>query len=212
MRQIGDRKGALEATERSLPITQRVAHDSPNNVRAKLDLAAGYEELAEIFESDGDTKRALEAWQNAVPIGEAVTAADPNDVRAKILLGDAYAQVSLLQIRLSKSSDEGGLLKSLEIRRQLLSANPGNGGRKEALANSYEMLGEAEASLASRAQLTPNVRSRHWRNARSQYVQALSILLELQAKGALRGEDAQEPDRVRQGIAKCDAALATPSE
>ena len=209
LRQTGDQKGALEVMGKALPITERISHDSPNNVRAKLDLASGYTELAEIYETGGDTKQALEAWQKALPIGEAVTATDPSDARAKLILGDAYAQVGLLQIRLGKSTDEGGLLKSLEIRRQLLAANPNNGGRKEAFANSYEMLGDAEVSLASRARLTPNVRTRDWRNARSHYQQALSIFLELQSKGALRGEDAQEPAKVRQGIVKCDAALAT---
>lgn len=119
------------------------------------------------------------------------------DVRAKIILGDAHAKVGLLQIMLGKSTDEGGLLKSLEIRRQLLATNPNNGGRKEALANSCEMLGDAEVSLASRARLTRNVRTQDWRNARSHYQQALSLYLELQSKGALRGEDA----RVRRGPA-----------
>ena len=208
LRQTGDQKGALDMMGKALPITERIAHDLPNNVRAKLDLASGYIELAEIYETGGDNERALESWQKTLAIGEAVAAADPSDARAKLLLGDAYAKVSLLRITLGKSSDEGGLLKSLEIRRQLLAANPNNGGRKEALASSCEMLGQAEVFLASRAQLTRNVRTQHWRDARSHYQQALSIFLELQSKGALRGEDAQEPDKVRQGIAKCDAALA----
>jgi non-specific serine/threonine protein kinase/serine/threonine-protein kinase len=209
LRQMGDQNGALEVMEKSLPITQRIAHNSPNNVRAKLDLASAYLELAGISESTGDTKKALEVWLKALAIGEAVAATDPNDARAKITLGDAYAKVNLLQIMLGKSTDEGGLLKSLEIRRQLLAANPDNGGRKEALASSYGMLGQAEVTLASRARFTPNARRQHWRNARSQYQQALNIFLDLQAKGALRGQDAQEPGKIRQEIAKCDAALAT---
>jgi non-specific serine/threonine protein kinase/serine/threonine-protein kinase len=208
LRQIGDLAGAREALGKSLPITEQVARASPNNVRAKLDLMSGHEEFGLVLEGGGDLKQALDNWQKALLIGEAVSSIDPNDARAKITLADAYAKVSILQIVLGKSSDESGLLKSLEIRRQLLAANPNNGGRKEAVANAYDTLGQAEASLASRAQLNSNLRADHWRNARSQYKQALSIFLELQAKGALRGEDAQEPEKVRQGIAKCDAALA----
>ncbi|MGD0125810.1 MAG: protein kinase [Terriglobia bacterium] len=209
MREIADSNGALEVMQKSLPITERIANSSPNNVRAKLDLAAGYEELGVIFESKGDINGALEAWQRAVPIGESVAATDPNDARAKLALADGYAKVSLLRITLGKSADEGGLLKSLEIRKQLLAANPNNGGRKEAIANSYDLLGEAELALGSRASMASNLRMERLRNAKSHYEQALTIFLELQAKGALRGEDAQEPEKVREGIAKCDAALAT---
>jgi len=36
-----------------------------------------------------------------------------------------------------------------------------------------------------------------------------AVFLELAAKGALRGEDARQPDKVRQGIARCEASMTS---
>jgi hypothetical protein len=77
--------------QEGIPISQRIVQDTPNNVRAKLDLAYGYLQLATIQESMGDLPGALESWLKAHEIGEAANKADPNDTRAKLLLGDSYA-------------------------------------------------------------------------------------------------------------------------
>jgi eukaryotic-like serine/threonine-protein kinase len=206
LRKTGDNKGALELIQEGIPISQRIVQDAPNNVRAKLDLAYGYLQLATIEESMGDLQGALESWLKAHEIGEAANKADPNDTRAKLLLGDSYAYVNLLQIKLGRSSSMTGLLKSLEIRRQLLAANPNNGGRKEAVANSYSMLGDAEGVLAFKGARTAQLQ--HCRAAQSWYKQALEIYTALRSHGALRGEDASEPDAIAKALAKCDAALA----
>jgi len=206
LRKTGDNKGALELIQEGIPISQRVVQDAPNNVRAKLDLAYGYLQFATIQESMGDIQGALESWLKAHEIGQAANKADPNDTRAKLLLGDSYAYVNLLQIKLGHSSKVTGLLKSLEIRRQLLAANPNNGGRKEAVANSFSMLGDGEVVLAFEGGGT--VHLQHCRAAQSWYKQALDIYTALRSHGALRGEDASEPDAIAKALAKCDAALA----
>jgi eukaryotic-like serine/threonine-protein kinase len=207
LRHSGDRMGALDMMKKALPLSQRVAQNAPNNVQARLDLAFAYEQLGTTLESGDDLRGALQNWEQALKIGEAVANVDANDTRAKLVLGDAYSEVNLLQIRLAKTMGEDGLLKSLEIRRQLLSANPNNGGREEEVANSYELLGHAEAALASNIQFAPTVRSLHWRNARSWYKRSLEIFAGLQAQDALRGEDAQEPDSMRRAMAACDEGL-----
>jgi tetratricopeptide (TPR) repeat protein len=206
LRKTGDFKGALELIQEGIPISQRVVQDAPNNVRAKLDLAYGYLQLATIQESMGDIQGALASWLQANEIGEAANKADPNDTRAKLLLGDSYAYVNLFEIKLGRSSSITGLRKSLEIRRQLLVANPKNGGRKEAVAKSYSMLGDAEVVLASKGGRT--VQLQHCRAARSWYKQALDIFTALRSQDALRGEDATEPDAIAKALEKCDSTLA----
>jgi serine/threonine protein kinase/tetratricopeptide (TPR) repeat protein len=208
LKDAGDGEGALETIRKSVPINERLAHDTPNNVRAKLDLASAYADLADILEEGGDLRGGLENWQKALEIGESVTGVDPNDVRAKLLLGNAYARVNALRMKLGRATDEAGLLKSLEIRRELLAANPKNDGRQEALAESYRYLGDAESWLASSGRFAQGASLAHWRQARSWYKQALDILLELRRQNALRAYDAQEPDVVAKAIATCDAALA----
>ena len=204
----GDRNGALEMLKRGIPVSERIARDAPNNVRAKLDLASGYGDIADILDGGGDQRGALENSQKALKIEEGVAKSDPNDVRAKILLANVYARVNLLQIRLGVSGGEQGLIQSLNIRRQLLSNDPDNDGRKEAVGNSYQLLGDAEISLASSGRRSENPAWQHWRSARSWYKQALDIMVDLQTKGELRGYDARRPNEVRQALAKCDAALA----
>jgi len=204
-RKAGDNKGALRSIQEGIPISQRIVGNAPKNVRANLDLAYGYEQLASVLETMGDLRGSLETWLKANQIGEAVSKADANDTRARLLLGDSYAYVNLFQIKLDRSSNLIGLQRSLEIRRQLLVANPNNGGRKEAVAKSLSMLGDAEVALASKGAFV--VQLQHWRAARSWYKQALDIFRALESQGALRGEDASEPDVIAKAIMKCDAAL-----
>lgn len=204
-RKSGDNKGALRSIQEGIPISQRIVDSAPKNVRANLDLAYGYVQLASVLESMGDLRGSLETWLKANQIGETVSKADANDTRAKLLLGDSYAYVNLFQIKLGRSGSLTGLERSLDIRRQLLAANPNSGGRKEAVAKSYSMLGDAEVELASKGSFL--VQLPHWRAARSWYKQALDIFAALESQGALRGEDASEPDVIAKAITKCDAAL-----
>jgi len=68
------------------------------------------------------------------------------------------------------------------------------------------MLGDAEVVLASKRSRV--VQLQHWRAARSWYKQALDIFTGLRSQGALRGEDASEPDTIAKALVKCDVALA----
>ncbi len=208
MRNAGDNRGALDMARKAIPITQRLLENSPNNVRAKLDLVAGYEQVGSTLETMGDQHEALENWQKALDLSESAMKADPNDARAKIMLGDSAAEANLIAIRLGSATGVEGLLKSLEVRQQLLSANPNNRGRKEEVAKSDELLGDGEVSLASSRKISQAAKTEHWRNAESFYKRALEIFEALQAQGALRGENAGHPESIRQAIAKCDAALA----
>jgi len=98
-------------------------------------------------------------------------------------------------------------LKGLEIRKSLYAADAGNKGRQEAVANSYRTLGDTEVILASRPREPAGKQAVHWREARSWYRQALQIYLSLRGDGALRGENAGEPERISREIARCDDAL-----
>jgi hypothetical protein len=98
-------------------------------------------------------------------------------------------------------------LKGLEIRKSLYAADAGNKGRQEAVANSYRTLGDTEVILASRPHEPAGKQAAHWREARSWYKLAQEIYLSLRSDGALRGEDAGEPDRMSREIAKCNDAL-----
>jgi hypothetical protein len=156
----------------------------------------------------GELTKSLEAWRRAMAINEAVLAEDPKDARAQVGLGSIYERVGWLVAMTSASTDLSYELKSLDMRKAMCAADPANLGRQEALASSYATLGDVEVIFASKSAVAVNQRREHWARAESRYKQALDILVRLRARGALRGAESTEPDRVAKEIARCEAALA----
>jgi non-specific serine/threonine protein kinase/serine/threonine-protein kinase len=207
LKYLGDLDNAFDFGQKAVSINQEVAKATPGNVRSQLDLAFAYGDLGSVLIDRGDMRGAIENWQNAMNIWQAFATADPSDARAKVGLSNAYARVGWLRVKAGTTTDLGYLLKSLEIRQKLYAADPKNGGRREALANSYDALGEAEVFLASNHRFAQQVQLQHWRKALTWYTQAEDAFLALRGEGALRGADAHEPDNIALAIAKCNAAL-----
>jgi serine/threonine protein kinase/tetratricopeptide (TPR) repeat protein len=207
LKYLGDLNNALDFSQKALSINQEIARATPGNVRSQLDLAFAYGDLGSILIDRGDMRGAIENWQNATNIWQAFAAADPSDARAKVGLSNAYARLGWLRVKAGATTDVGYLLKSLEIRQKLYASDPKNGGRREALANSYDALGEAEVFLASNHRFDHKDQMQHWRKALTWYKQASDAFLALRAEGVLRGADAHEPDNIALAIAKCNAAL-----
>jgi hypothetical protein len=136
-----------------------------------------------------------------------VAEADPNNARAQVGVAVDNNQLGLMLAKAGKPGELQHELRALEIRKKLAAADPKNRGRQEAIAISYETLGDTEEILASRPNLPSGQRRRHWRGARSWYQQALQGLNALRSQSALRGGNASEPDRVAREIEKCDTML-----
>jgi serine/threonine protein kinase len=206
----GDRPRALEICREAVGIGEALVAANPNEVRAHLDLASAYGNLGMTLADGGDLVGAIQNWHKSLANAEPVAAADPNNARAHVALALAENQLGLVMAKAGQTSDLSYELKALEIRKKLSEDDPKNKGRQEAVALSYATLGDTEQILASRPHMPASQQSRHWREARSWYQQALQRYQSLRSEAALRGEQAGEPDRIARQIAKCDAALGKP--
>jgi serine/threonine protein kinase/tetratricopeptide (TPR) repeat protein len=203
----GDQTRALALCREALGINEGLVAANPNEVRVRLDLASAYGDLGTTLADGGDPVAAIPNWRKALANAESVSAADASNARASVVQALAENQLGLL---LAKTGQASGLeyeIKALEIRRKLFADDPNNKGRQEAVAVSYATLGDTEQIVASRPHTSASYSSRHWRQARSWYEQAQQSYQSLRSAAALRGEEAGEPDRIAQEIAKCDANL-----
>jgi eukaryotic-like serine/threonine-protein kinase len=203
----GDRAKALALCRQAVGINEALEAGNPNEVRTRLDLAAAYSDLGTTLADGGDLLTAIQTWRKALASAESVSSADAKNARAHVAQALAENQLGLL---LAKTGQPSGLdheLKALEIRQKLLADDPKNKGRQEAVAVSYGTLGDTEEILALRPHTPANLQSRHWRQARSWYAQALQGYQSLLSESALRGEERGEPARITKELAKCDARL-----
>jgi non-specific serine/threonine protein kinase/serine/threonine-protein kinase len=203
----GDRPKALDLCREAVNINEALVAANPNEVRAHLDLASAYGNLGMILADGGDPAGAIQNWRKSLANAEPVVTADPNNARARVALALAENQLGLLLAKTGQTSDLNYELKALEIRKKLFEDDPKNLGRQEAVAVSYATLGDAEEILAARAHMPAGKQMQHWREARSWYQQALQSYLSLRSQTALRGEEAGQPGRMAQEIAKCDTML-----
>jgi non-specific serine/threonine protein kinase/serine/threonine-protein kinase len=203
----GDRLKALDYLSRAQAIDEALVATQPSNVRARLDLSSDYNHIGDLLSEMHQFEKSLESWRKALAIDQAVAEADPKDNRAKIGLSIALNAMGLLLVKTGRATAVDYLRKGLEIRQQLLAAEQSNPRRRDRVANSYANLGDAEVMLASRPRSPSASRIIHWRQARSWYMKASEIYVDLRAKGMVRADDAGEPDRIAREIAKCDVAL-----
>jgi non-specific serine/threonine protein kinase/serine/threonine-protein kinase len=207
LNKTGDRARALEYCAKARAISENLAAIHPHDIHAQLDLCSTYQYQATLLFEAGDFEKSLDSWRKALGIAQAAAAADPNDSRAKISLASVLNSLGWLMVKAGKTTDVEYIREGLEIREKFYATDPTNPRRKDIIGNSYVQLGEAEAILGMNPRIPPARRTRHWREARSWYQRAFEIYNDLRAKGALRGKDSGEPDRIAREIAKCDAAL-----
>ena len=203
----GERAKALELCQDAVGINEALTKETPNDVRARLDLSSAYGDLGMTLADGGGLEQAIPYWRKALACAEPVAAADPNNARALVALALTENQLGLVLAKAGKSSDLNYELKALAIRKKLSEADPKNKGRQEAVAISYATLADTEEILASRRGTPPSQKAGHWRAARNWYQQALQIYNVLRAQAALRGEDAEQPDRMAREIQKCTSML-----
>jgi serine/threonine protein kinase len=206
--QTGDRARALEYCAKSQTIYEELASAHPNDIRAQLDLCSAYQYQANLLYEARNFEKSLQVWSKALVIARSAVAADVKDSRAKLSLASVLNSLGWLMVKAGKTTDIEYIREGLEIRHKLYAAEPANPRRRDTVANSYAQLGDAEAILSTNPRVPPAQRIAHWKEARSWYQLALEIYSDLKVKGALRGKDSAEPDRIAREIAKCDAVLS----
>jgi tetratricopeptide (TPR) repeat protein len=98
--QLGDTEKALQAYQKALNISQKLAKSDPTNVLVQRNLSESYEKIGNVQLQLGGTEKALQAYQQALEIRQALAESDPTNVLAQRDLSVSFNNLGDVQLRL----------------------------------------------------------------------------------------------------------------
>ena len=140
--------GATAVRERlvkdALAYLDSLAAEAGGDPALQRELAAGYDRMGTVLGRTyaanlGDTKGAIESYQKALRIREALVAADPTNPQDRRDLADSYRHLGWLETPSAAGVDH--FRQAVAIHAQLVAEQPGDLGRRIALARAYNELG-----------------------------------------------------------------------
>jgi len=149
-RQLGDTEDAMREFEKSLDIARRRAAKNPDNDASQANLAAVLNQVGNMRqELERDVDAALKCYREALQIGETLYGKPPSAVGAqtpeKLLdrLAEANKNVALTLLKQGNPREALPLLeKVVSLRQELATIAPDVQLFQQALAQSYNILGE----------------------------------------------------------------------
>jgi tetratricopeptide (TPR) repeat protein len=204
LRKIGDTQGALAAYHRALDLREGLMRDDANNVQAPRDVATALYYIG-VAENDlGRRAEAIATFQRAMPLA-VVRSGGTDDLPALIFtaLASAYQGSGRLAeaLRLRR--------QALELRLAMLARQPGLKTMRRAVVSGQNEIGGTLAQLAAQNRDRAE-RRRLWQEARAAYLDGLRVGAALDSAGKLEPDDASIREALREGLARCDRALARP--
>ncbi len=227
----GDRERALFAYEFSLRIAERLSDADPASADRARDVSGLLLRVGDVFLADGEGGEALTRYQRSLEIGERLSAADPasEDLARDVgVSSNKIGDVLLSQGNLEGARQR--YQRGLEINERLSSANPASADRArdfgvsqtkigdvlvsqadrdgamaryQAALEIFERLSAAEPASADRARdvFLACLKLGEVNGERRWLERALTILRDLEARGALAPSD-------RPAVARVEAMLA----
>jgi non-specific serine/threonine protein kinase/serine/threonine-protein kinase len=188
--ETGDVRGALVAYRRALALREGLMRDDPTNAIGPRDVASALWYIGTAESSLGDWSGALASFGRAIPLANPNSGRD--DLRARLASGmaDAY-------------EGSGRLADALRLRKEALEHHRALFARQPQIRTLRRGVVEDQRALG----LTLTRMSR-WREAREAYEDGLKVAAGLDSTPPDPG-DVSLLDDLRQGLDRCDAALAT---
>jgi eukaryotic-like serine/threonine-protein kinase len=139
---LGDSKGALESSKKSLTILESVSHSEPENVQVSLALAEAHQQVSDILDFSGDTAGAIEHSDESLKIYASIAENLANNGKfqsERVVQTYHYANLLKLIGRLDEAATE--YRTAVELSQQMVTDNPSGEEGKIHLATSLDGLG-----------------------------------------------------------------------
>jgi serine/threonine protein kinase len=202
---IGERGQALTMERKSLEILKKLYDADPTNAVRKEFLAEGYYWTGFYQEGEKDLTQALLNYRHALDHFQSLAKADPTEVRVKEYVARCHQSTgTALVARGDLSVGIQSIRKGLSIYEELPA--PMN---EEDVADANAAMGLAYSKLAEQPGTSQASKAIYWKQSRAAYQQSLDKWFEVKNRGALTMFTAEEPDRVRSALAKCDSAISS---
>jgi serine/threonine protein kinase len=206
----GNQDEAIQLTSKAREILERLVATHPNNATIRGFLLQTNYWTGYYLEKKGMPAQAVAYYKIALAGHKELAAEDPKNTLALRNLGNCYES---LGIALAESGNPSAGIRSAEKGDAILEAlsskdTSDDQFKLEDVARSRAALGEAYARLAMTSGLSYGERAASWKTARGWYAKSLETWSLAKQKGPLGKWDEEEPARVQDEIAKCDAALS----
>jgi tetratricopeptide (TPR) repeat protein len=199
---------ALDLHRRALGIRQTLLARRPENTRLRSQTAASEMQIGDDLLDLGDLPSALPHFRKSVEMLDQITSGDPNNAQARWLQGLALNNVGYSLRELGHAAEAFAPHRgALSLFDRLSRADPSNDSYRHAVANTFQLLGEADEALAYVA-TTDDVRRDRWRGALAAYESSAAIFRTMRKGGRLSVELLPDAERVDRGLADSKAALA----
>ena len=124
---LGRRGEALEAYQKSLANSEKLAAADPGNTELLRDLTIGYEKVGDVLTAFGRHDEALTNYRKELPIMERLLAADSGNAEWQRDLAVTYERLGDVLVKLGRRAEAlEAHRKCLAIRERLTAADPGN--------------------------------------------------------------------------------------
>lgn len=197
-----DTAGALQNYQAALRVRAAIADEDPNNAEILRDLSISHEKIGNILARSGNAAGALAQYRQSLDIDTALSERDPDNAQAQLDCAASHENIGKL---LMKAGDLVGAAASedhaRELRESVAAKDEKNVEVRGDLAANYEQLGAVNAILAKKSGSPQYVREAcHW------YGRGLDMLRNLEQRGALGQDDADEMKSLAVEVSKCETA------
>jgi eukaryotic-like serine/threonine-protein kinase len=203
----GDISGALESFRKKLPLDEQYLHDDPINAQARGDFAYSCHRIGLLLAKLGDYAQALPYHVKALGMLEKLAADAPEDLVIRYRTIITRTTTAEVQAKLGNRSEAAAECSTTMAQLNEIAEDPTNSALSDFRALACLHLADAYVALATSDKLSGSDRQKYWRAAHDFYQRSLNIWQDMQRRGILTADDADKPDEVTRGIAKCDAAL-----
>jgi non-specific serine/threonine protein kinase/serine/threonine-protein kinase len=139
---LGDSKGALESSRKSLVILETLLREEPGNVQVGLWLAGNHQQISDVLSFSGDSAGAVEHSGEALKMYEGLVgnlASDPKFQAQRVTQTYHYANLLRQAGRLDEAEAE--YRQAVELSQRMIAARPSDQEGKIHLATSLDGLG-----------------------------------------------------------------------
>jgi tetratricopeptide (TPR) repeat protein len=184
----GDRDGALERYQRSLDIAERLSAADPTSADLARDVSVASNKVGDALLSQGDAEGARTRYQRGFEINERLSSANPASADQARDLG--VSQIKIGDVLLAQADRDGAVARyqaALRIFDRLSAADPASADRARDVFLACLKMGEVNGE-------------RRWLE------RALTILRDLEARGALAPSDRPFIPQIEERLAGAAAA------
>ena len=205
----GDLAGALAVARKAVAIDERRAESNPTNAEAQLDLSFSRSQLGHALLDTGDLEGALTSYKEALQLRLSVAQADPKNAHARFSIGVLHKDIG--DVLVEKGEVTAALeeyLQSEETLEMLAGNDPANRDIASRAAKSYSNVAATYVLLAASEKSPAGQRLARWRTARSWFSRSVESWSKLGGRERLAKPYQDEPEKVAQQLARCDAEIA----